>query len=150
MRGTAGTMALVGLCLFGGCSRPAPANPICEAEKAYAQHGNANDMRLPLGLAVMPGARLKHQPKLDGSAMGAGVSVVATLETEASLEKAADFYRREFRRIGAKIDVPEEDYPDLVLMSGSTRDGGYLMVNIDRHGRAKGVGIAVFYQSDCL
>ena len=149
MRGTAGTMALVGLCLFGGCSRPAPANPICEAEKARAQHGSASDMRLPLGLAVMPGARLKQQPKLDGSAMGAGVSVVATLETDASLEMVADFYRGEFRRIGAKIDIPE-DYPDLVLLHGQTRDGGYLMVNIDRHGRTKGVGIAVFYQSDCL
>ncbi|MDF8332673.1 hypothetical protein [Novosphingobium cyanobacteriorum] len=149
IRVATGVLLSIAAGMIGGCQSAHQSNPVCEAEKARAQSSREASSHLPLGLKMPPNATLRIPTMVDGSAMGGGVSLSAELEVNDRLEKVADFYRAEFQRIGATIDVPE-NYKDLVLLHGQTRDGGYLMVGVDTRGRPTGVKVDIHYQADCL
>jgi len=90
---------------------------------------------------------------LDGSRMGSGVSISTEMEVPGALKDIGAFYENEFKRINAKIELPEF-YKDLTLLHGPTADGGYLMIGIDvREGSGIPSGSAkvdIHYQADCL
>jgi hypothetical protein len=136
-----------------GCSAKPPPNSVCESEKTQIELAGNQNERLPLGLAKMPGSKMHGPAILDGSKMGSGVSISSGIEVPGKLEEIGKFYEREFRRINAKIELLEY-HDDLIVLSGPTEDGGYLMVGIDMRqwsGVPKGSAkVDIHYQADCL
>ena len=136
-----------------GCSANRRINSVCEAEKTHVEVGGSQNERLPLGLAQMPGSKMRTPVILDGSRMGSGISISAEMEVPGQMKDIGDFYMREFRRVGARIEYSEY-YKDTILLSGATKDGGFLMMGIDK-GKWSGVPngsakVDVHYQADCL
>jgi len=136
-----------------GCSATPPVNAVCEAEKARIEADGNEGERLPLGLAKMTGSKMHGHVMLDGGRMGPGLSISSELEVPGTLNDIGNFYKGEFRRINAKLESPEY-YNDLILLHGTTQDGGYLSVGIGisrwsgvPRGSAK---VDVHYQADCL
>jgi hypothetical protein len=147
------------ICLFAifemavGCSPSSPQNSVCEAEKAQVEKGGNQSERLPLGLAKMPDSKMRGSVIFGGSPNAAGVTISAEMDVPGNLKDIGRFYKNEFARLNAKIDIPEY-YDDLILLHGPTADGGYLMIGVDtrrqtgvRLGSAK---VDFHYQASCL
>lgn len=142
------------VCLdVAGCTDRPSGSSVCSAEKARVEASSSQVDRLPLGLAKIPGSKMHGPVILDGSRMASGVSLSTEMEVPGTLKDISAFYEGEFKRINAKIELPEF-YKDLTLLHGPTADGGYLMIGIDVRevdGIPKGSAkVDIHYQADCL
>jgi hypothetical protein len=147
-------ICLLAACIdVAGCTDSPSSNSVCSAEKARIAASGSQSDRLPLGLAKIPGSKMRGPVILDGSRMGSGVSISTEMEVPGTLRDISAFYEDEFKRTNAKIERPEF-YNDLTLLHGPTADGGYLMIGIDvREGSGIPKGSAkvdIHYQVDCL